>query len=273
VITRGAAALTFEAVIGRWIRSVVDFARAWATRFLDVQGIDRAMAVAAQAFSALIPLLIVYNAVAPAKNTKDFASTLIDRFNLTGETAASVQAAFGSPQGVESAISGLGIFLLLVSALSFTRGMQRLYEGAYRLEALGVRNTVKGLQWLAMIVVYFSVRPAAANVVDRPVLRAVISLTLAAAAWTATPYLLLGKRVGTRRLLPGAVLTSFGMSALTVTSVIWFPRSITSSAEQFGAMGVAFALLSWLFAAGVVLVVAATGGAVIAEHYDRYRRR
>ena len=252
---------------------MIDFARAWATRFLDVQGIDRAMAIAAQAFSALIPLLIVYNAIAPARSSKDFATTIIEKFDLTGDTAASVQAAFGSPQGVESAISGIGFFLLLVSALSFTRGMQRLYEGAYGLPSLGVRNTLQGLKWLLLVVIYFASRPVAAHLGHRPVLQAVISLGLAGAAWVATPYLLLGKRLDKRKLLPSATLTAIGMSALSVTSVIWFPRSITSSAEQFGAMGVAFALLSWLFAAGVVLVVTATGGAVITEHYDRYRRR
>ena len=48
-------------------------------------------------------------------------------------------------------------------------------------------------------------------------------------------------------------------------SLIWLPHSITASAEQFGAMGVAFSILSWLFGAGVVLVVTATGGAVITE--------
>jgi hypothetical protein len=40
---------------------------------------------------------------------------------------------------------------------------------------------------------------------------------------------------------------------VSVTPVIWFPRSVTASAEQFGTMGVAFALLSWLFAAACVL--------------------
>jgi hypothetical protein len=143
------------------VAAAIAFGRSWFDRFLGVQGLDRAMALAAQAFSALIPLIIVYSAVVPHEQGQDFASELIDRFDLSGSAADTVRTAFAA----------------------------------------------------------------------------------------------------------------IGMSALSVTSVIWFPRSITASADQFGAMGVAFALLSWLFAAGCVLVVTATGGAVINEQLDAHRMR
>jgi membrane protein len=55
------------------------------------------------------------------------------------------------------------------------------------------------------------------------------------------------------------------MTVLGTTSAIWFPRTLASWADQFGVMGVAFALLSWLVAAGFVLVGAATLGAVTTE--------
>jgi hypothetical protein len=40
---------------------------------------------------------------------------------------------------------------------------------------------------------------------------------------------------------------------------------VVSAAEQFGTIGVAFALVSWLFAAAVVLTVTAAIGAVAME--------
>jgi hypothetical protein len=52
---------------------------------------------------------------------------------------------------------------------------------------------------------------------------------------------------------------------LVFASVLWLPDPIASSADPFGLIGVAFALLSWLVVAGVV--VAATSGAVVAERY------
>src|SRR5438045_619742 len=74
-----------------------------------------------------------------------------------------------------------------------------------------------------------------------------VSLVLGALAWTVTPYLLLGGRLTWRTLIPGGLLASVGMTILAIGSLIWLPHSITASAEQFGAMGVAFSILSWLF--------------------------
>jgi len=247
------------------VRFAVDLARSWATRFLDVQGVDRAMALAAQAFSALIPLLIVSSAVISREDGQSFADDLIDRFDLSGSAADSVELAFTSSQTVEDSISVLGLLLLIVAGLSFTRGLQRLYEGAYGLPSRGYRSTPWGLAWLALIALYATLRPVLAGVFDDGAVRAGVSLALAAATWTITPYLLLARRIEWRRLVAGAVLAAVGMTALGASSVIWLPQTISSSAEQFGAIGVAFALLSWVVGAGFVLVAAATGGAVIAE--------
>jgi membrane protein len=255
------------------VAAVIAFGRSWFDRFLAVQGIDRAMALAAQAFSALIPLIIVYSALAPYKEGDDFANELIDRFDLSGSAAATVRAAFTSPSTVQSSLNVLSVLLVIISALSFSRGMQRLYEGAYRQPTLGMRNTGRGLMWLLTIVIYVSLRPLLADIFTGTLAKVVVALALGAAVWTGTPYLLLGGRLDWHDLVPGAFLTAIGMSALSVTSVIWFPRSISASADQFGSMGVAFALLSWLFAAACVLVATATGGAVINEQLEARRAR
>jgi membrane protein len=223
------------------------------------------MALAAQAFSALIPLLIVYSAVVSFDDGQSFADDVIERFDLEGAAARSVEQAFTSSQTVEDSASVLGILLVIISALSFSRGMQRLYEGAYRLPQLGMRNTRWGLAWIALLVVYATVRPWIAGLFDGDLAQVISSLCLAVALWIATPYLLLGKRLHGRDLMPGAALAAIGMSALGVSSVVWFPPTLESSADQFGVMGVAFALLSWLVAAGFVLVITATGGAVTTE--------
>jgi len=255
------------------VAAAIGFGRSWFDRFFSVQGLDRAMALSAQAFSALIPLIIVYSALAPRKDGDDFASELIDRFNLGGSAAATVHAAFTSPSTVQSSINLLSVLFVVISALSFSRGMQRLYEGSYRQPTLGMRNTGRGLIWLLTIVIYVSLRPLLADVFGGTAVKVVVSLALGAALWTSTPYLLLGGRLAWDDLVPGAFLTAIGMSALSVTSVIWFPRSITASADQFGSMGVAFALLSWLFAAACVLVATATGGAVINEQIEARRAK
>src|SRR4051794_171314 len=130
---------------------MVQFFRDWLERFVAVQGIDRAMAIAAQAYSAFLPLLIVYASLLPRSDNKSFADLLVKRFELSGSAASSVHLAFAPAGAVESSVTTLGIVLLLVSTLAFTRGLQRLYEGAYGLPTLGLRNTLRALLWLSTI--------------------------------------------------------------------------------------------------------------------------
>ena len=54
-------------------------------RLISLEVIDRSLVVGAQAFSALIPLLIVIAGVG-AGDGRSFADALIDRFNLKGDT-------------------------------------------------------------------------------------------------------------------------------------------------------------------------------------------
>ncbi len=182
------------------VHAVVDLARDWIGRFIAVQGIDRAMAIGAQAYTALIPLMIVYASLLPRSGNESFADVLVDRFELTGSTAASVELAFAPAGEVESGVTLLGAGLLLVAALSFTRGMQRLYEGAFGLTKLGMRNTPRGLLWLVVLTVAASVRP----VITEPfegVTRVVITIAEGVVLWLVTPSLLLGRA---RALAPAA---------------------------------------------------------------------
>ena len=133
------------------IRPVLNFFRDWLERFVAVQGIDRAMAIAAQSYSAFLPLLIVYASILPRSDNKSFADLLVKKFELEGAAAASVQQAFAPAGAVQSSVTLLGVVLLLVSTLSFTRGLQRMYELAFGLPTLGMRNTPRAIGWLALV--------------------------------------------------------------------------------------------------------------------------
>jgi membrane protein len=244
------------------IDTFVGFFREWIQRFFQVQGFDRAMAIGAYAYSALIPAVIVYSAT--VSNEKSFADTLIDKFELTGSAAAAVRDAFGSSSTVQSSVSWFGALLLIIAALSFARAMQRLYEGAFGLPPLSMRNTNWALLWLLLLFVAAAVRP----LIDRG---PVTGLILSAAIWLATPYLLLGRRVYWSRLIGVSLLSSIGMSGVGVYTVIYMPHAISDSAEQYGVFGIGFALLSWLFVSACVLVAAATGGAMITERIEHQR--
>jgi membrane protein len=256
----------------RPVRAVVGFGQEWAQRFIAVQGVDRAMALGAQAYTALFPLLIVYVSVSPLESGRSFAQMLIERLELDGGAAESVRQAFAPVDAVQSGVTALGVALLLFSGLSFTRGLQRLYEGAFSLPTLGMRNTKYGVIWLLVITVALTLRPMVLGPLGGRT-ETIVSLTISGLLWLVTPHFLLGRRLSWRRLAPVAVLSVLGMTAVGIWSVLWMPHTIVSSADQFGVIGIGFALLTWLVAVAGVLVVAATGGALISDRLVKRRPR
>lgn len=227
-------------------------------RLVGFEIIDRSLVVGAQAFSALIPVLIVI-ASWGARDGNSMGESIIDRFGLSGDGAEAVRRAFAAPaEGTSTTLVGLSF--VIVSALSFTRRLQRLFELSWLQEQRGIRATSWGLGWLALFALYWALVPVVSDDIHRDVLRWTVSLAGTFAFWLITPYLLLARRVPWRRLTLQAGLTAVGMTALTAGAGIYAPRAITTSAEQFGAIGVAFSLLSLLWAGGFVVVVAAALG-------------
>jgi membrane protein len=218
--------------------------------------VDRSLALGAQAFGALIPLMIVLQAAEPGDAS--VADDLIERFHLDGAAADTVRAAF-TPPVAETTITAIGVLLLIVSALSFTRRLQRLYEESWSLSARGLRGTGWGLAWIGAFALYGILHPLLDGILHG-FSGLLTSLAGALLIGLITPYLLLGRRIAVRRLVPQAVLTAIGATALGIWTVIYMPAALGSSAASYGAIGVAFALLTWLWGLGIVLVCAAVYG-------------
>jgi uncharacterized BrkB/YihY/UPF0761 family membrane protein len=136
------------------VRGAVDFGQRCFARFVSMDGFDRAMALAAQAFTALFPLLIVVAAAAESGDSKSLGAQVVARFNLTGAAADSVRPTFPTVGTITDGITAIGAVILVISALSFARALQRLYERAWLLEARGVRDTPWSLLWLFGISLY-----------------------------------------------------------------------------------------------------------------------
>lgn len=243
------------------MRPVLDIARRSLSRFVELDGFDRAMALAGQAFAALLPLLIVIGSLSP-QGDDTLADAIIDRFDLSGGAADSLRDAVARPP--HSGVSALGAVLLVISALSFTRAMQRLYIRAWRLDKLGLRANYWGLIWLALFVAFWSLQPAIVGVFSG-ILAFALSLALSTALWLLTPWLLTARRIPWRQLLPQAFLTAVGLMGFAIGAAIYLPRAVHTASAEFGILGVAFSLLSLLFALCLVLVVAAALGTTLAE--------
>jgi membrane protein len=234
----------------------VELAQRLVAPVLRLNAVDRSLALGAQAFGAVIPLVILIEALEPGDT--GISDELIRRFDLEGAAARAVEEAFAVTSG-QTSMTALSVVVLIVSVLSFTRRLQRLYEDTWGFEQRGLRGTGWGLVWIGFFVVYASLHPALDGLLDSTV-GVVLSLAGTFVLGLLTPYLLLGRRLPWRRLLPQAGLTAGGMTALGVWSAIYMPRAIESSAAAYGAIGIAFALLTWLWGLGIVLVGAAIYG-------------
>lgn len=247
----------------------VELARACLDRLVRIQFVDRAVALGSLAFTAMVPLMVIVASFAPGSS--GIADTLVQRFHLTGSTADLMEEVFTRPEDSRGAISAVGLALLIGSALSFTRALQRLYELAWRLETRGWRGTVAGLRWLALMAVWATLFAAVRTwLLDQtgPVVSLVIALACSAALWLVAPFVLLDKRIEWHRLLPTALLTSVGMTGLSIGSVIYMPDAIAESADRYGSIGIAISLVSWLVGTGFVLVACAAVGAVLGGETD-----
>lgn len=260
------AAQRAPAPLQRIARPVWAYWRDLLTRIVEVQMVDRGVALGAQAFTAVVPLLMVVSLAAPRKESADFADSLVRRFNLSGESAAALREAFSPASTLTSqSISFIGVLLLIVAVLSFTRTLQRLYENAFVLPTMGFRGTPSGLLWIAMIAVLSTVNPILKSFVDG-LIALIVAIALASLLWGATPYILTGRRITKRQAAPAGILAGVAMTALGIGSTIWFPHTVAQSAEQYGLIGVAFAFVSWLVGAGLTIAATAVAGAVLAEH-------
>ena len=123
-------------------------------RFQKVAGFDRAIALASSALTALIPLAVVASAFSEKLGGKDTAQRIIDRYDLTGGGAEAVRDIFAPASAAGGGLGLAGAVFVLLALLSFARMMQRLFEQAWELEPLSVRNTPNQLLWLCGLSVY-----------------------------------------------------------------------------------------------------------------------
>jgi membrane protein len=237
----------------RWGRDVLQ-------RLLELEFVDRSLVVGAQAFSAVIPLFIVLASVG-ARDGGSFANGLIERFDLHGDAATAVRNTFAAPADNDT-ITVLGGIVVVYSTLAFTRALQRTFELTWDLPRRGMKGTGWGLLWIGVFALYWTLLPTFDDGLPHG-LRAVVALAGGFGLWLLTPYLLLARRVPWRLLLPQAALTAVGMTILGAGAALYVPRAIESSATEYGAIGVAFTLLSMLWAGGFVLATAAGIGAYL----------
>jgi membrane protein len=237
-------------------------------RLASVGLIYSGVVLAAQTFMALLPLLIVLVALLPASVGESVEDTLRDHLGIAGTADQDIHQLVVNRSQLQG-VSVVSVLVVIASATSFTRALQRVYELSWGLPRLGLRGSVRGLVWLIALATYLAVLGLALHYVSGGVPGSVVKIVLsgigAVGLWWWTPFVLLMGRVRFRSLLPCGLLTAVSLLVLGRVSLVVVPRSVENNERRFGTIGVIFAIQSWLVVVGCVIVAAAVIGAVAAQ--------
>jgi membrane protein len=234
-----------------------------------IEVIDRSMAIGAQALLALVPMVLVLAAFLPHAVTGVGLERIEDvtgigdvGHQITRGVAGSASSGAPDAEQVRTTTGFVGLLITLLSASSFGRAVQRLYERVWdRKHVGGVAGMRRSLGWLfawllALQVVAFVGFLFAR--VDVPVLDPVfwaIRALLTGVIWWWSMRLLLAGRVPWGQLAFPAFLTGALVSLYTAGSGLVMAPYVRAEAQQFGTLGVVLAVATWLVCAVLGRVV------------------
>ena len=256
-----------------WLRP--EFVLRVVNRFQKVAGFDRAIALASGALTATIPLVIAISAVSSQLGGKGTAERIIDRYELTGGGAKAVEDVFAPPTGTSTSLGIVGVLFLIVAALSFTRGVQRLFEQSWELPPMSVRNTFNGLLWIGGLVLYMGLGGLLHAVLGRG--RLELSAALITVPFSVVFLVWSGRKLSAGRLtrqdvVPFAVIGAALLAIYSIGATVYVPRAFSTYATRYGVIGAVFAMISALFCVMFVLVIAAAAGREVRDELGRIRR-
>jgi membrane protein len=243
--------------------------RVW-ERMLEIEFIDRSVAIAGKVFVSFFPLVVVVAAFAPEGIRSSILTSVTARLGLRGDALTLAREAFASADDIRKATGLLGLVLTIFFATSFTTALQRVYLRAWRRppRAAGVGAYWRGAAWLLVALVCLALLGGLRGALGGGLgfgLFAIVALVVTAGLWWFTAWFLLLGEVRTRVLIPTGVITSVATAGYAASATIWMPGVVTSNEAQFGFFGVALALVTWFSGAAICVLIGACAGPVLAE--------
>jgi membrane protein len=251
-------------------------------RYGDVGGNQLAAAFTLQAFLSIFPLLLVGLAVlgfvaahshGAADAHADLAGRLVDHLGLKGESAKMLTDAVHTAERSRKAASLVGFLGLLWSGLGLVGALQNAYNAVWQVNDRGMKDKALGLLWLAGAGVLFLLGAAATAAlrwlpgVLAPV-GILVSLLVGVGLWLWTSRVLPNRTAPWRRLLPGAILGAVGLEILKAVGAFYVPKTVASSSQLYGSLGIVFAVLAWLLLFGRLVVYTAVLNVVRYEEHE-----
>jgi membrane protein len=249
--------------------------RVW-ERMLEIEFIDRSVALAGKAFVSFFPLVVVVAAFMPERIRSSILTAVTARLGIRGDALTLARDAFASSDDIRQATGVLGLVLTIFFATSFTTALQRMYLRAWRRPPrAGAGAYWRGAAWLLVALACMALLGGLRGALGDGLgfgLFAIVSLAVIAGQWWFTAWFLLLGEVRTRVLVPTGVITSIVTAGYAASATVWMPRVVTSNEAQFGFFGVALSLVTWFSGAAICVLIGACAGPVLAEDTGRVGR-
>ncbi len=226
-------------------------------RFFALELLERSFGLAAQAFVALLPLVIALVSVFVSDSGTLIADQFTTRYGLDDVARSAIQSLFTATSAVVT-ISWLALVMSFLSAFSLSRRLARTYAAIFEVPALRRNQTWRGLVWIGLQVVLFigasslrDVYRTNGGVVE--IVAAVALLSL----WFFVDWFgvrLLVPAVPNRLIVASAVVSSIGRLIVTMWAAIYMPAALSDQAAQYGPIGVTFTIFTYLLVNVVVYV-------------------
>jgi len=217
--------------------------------------LDRSFTIAASAFVALIPLILLITGAFGGQNGGSaFAAELIRRLGLAGAAAQAVTTLLAVHSGN---FYLLGALVIAFSVFSLARRVARAYCDIWQVERLRAHQQWRGVAWVLLLVaMVLCVSPLRDRTVGARA--GVVALVYAAiflvwlAAEALAQRLLTCGQVPWRRVGTAAAAVATGRLAVAVWVSSYVSGSLTKQAELYGPVGVVFSLFTLLFIVAIV---------------------
>jgi membrane protein len=248
--------------------ALVRFVLAVVQRMQRLEPFDRAMTLAAQAFTSIFPVVIVAFSVLPSDESGRLGSRVAHALALPAGTRSALSEALPEDAEQAATFGVLSLLIVLLSATSFSRALTRMYAKLWSVRGPGWRSPWR---WIAAILAI-----AACTVAVQAALRTasgdvgwlaaalVLNVAVTTVLWTWVPSVLLAAEVPWRLLAPGGLIMGLASVATYFASRVYMPSALRYADRHYGELGVAFTSIGWLFCVAFVLILASVLGAAVA---------
>jgi membrane protein len=209
-------------------------------------------AIAIYSSLSVLPAALVFVAAvyAVGGDVNVYARHLVDHLNLTGATAKLVEDTFGSASSNALAAT----LTTIVTFLLWGIGIGQLYQDVYA-RAWGISVGSPADQVLYTIFFFVFAAALAAVLVaqselgdtGRWAVLVPVWILGSLAFWLGTPHFLLHRKIGVRKLLPGALMATLVLGGTAVFSPLFLAPALTTNGKAFGSFGIALSLVGYLF--------------------------